>query len=76
MNERAVKLHAAFVAEYGEDLDDASELFEQLVSECPDAEDQEIMDFVMESVAENHDEIGNIDDWSDDFSTVWGRKVY
>jgi len=75
MSERAAKLHGTFVAEFGEELDDALELFETLVAEYPGANNQEITDFVMEAVIENNDEIPHIDDVVADFAFSWGRKV-
>lgn len=75
MNKRADAIYESFIDEFGEELDDVPELLEMLVSEFPDATSQEILDFVVDVVTENYDEVPHIEDAVADFAAVWGVKV-
>lgn len=74
MSDRAARLYNTFIESY-DDIDDVHELFEALIMDCPEAEDQEMIDFVMEVVIENNDEVPHLDDAVADFCSSFGRKV-
>lgn len=75
MNTRVANLYETFTSDFGEDLDDVVALFEALVEECPEAEDEEISSFVLDAVLDYNDEVPHIDDAVADFMVVWGVKV-
>ncbi len=75
MSARATKLYDTFVDTY-EDLPDVEELFEALIAECPEADDQEMVDFMVNLVVEYNDEVPDLNDAIADFAANWGRKVY
>lgn len=71
---RVEGLYDSFVAQFGEEIDDAQEFLEALVDEFPEASNEEIIDYVIESIEDNYDEVPHIGDAVADFSFVWGRK--
>lgn len=74
MNGRADKLYGVLIETYG-DLDDALELFEALIGDFPEADDQELVDYVTEVAVENNDELPHLDDAVADFAASFSRKV-
>lgn len=74
MSNRVTKLYDMFVDTY-DDIPDVEELFEALIIECPEADDQEMVDFVVDLVIEHKDEVPHLDDAIADFTASWGRKT-
>ncbi len=75
MSDRATKLYDTFVDTY-DDIPEVVELFEALIVECSEADDQEMVDFVVDLIIEHNDEVPHIDDAVADFAASFGRKVY
>jgi len=72
---RVEKLYNQFVEQYEDDIDYVWDFIESLISNYEDAEDSEILSYVIECIAENNDRVDDYTDWVQAFDQVWGKKI-
>lgn len=74
--DRVKKLYEMFVEEYGDELEDVEELLTTLVTEVPDASNEEIVAFAINVVADNDEQAPDDPEACvDEFTTTWGSKT-
>ena len=73
-NLRLDKLHSAFTDYWSEDLDDVRDLINELMVFYSEANDAEIVEYVIDCVEDNGGEVGDIDALTTAFSELWGKK--
>ncbi len=73
MSNRNTTIQDMVIDEFGEDVDDLDAVIRSILEEYPKATNQEISDFLVDMLLET-DEILDIDELVEDFSTEWGRK--
>ena len=73
-NLRLDKLHSTFTDYYGEDLDDVRDLINELMVFYSEANDAEIVEYVIDCVEDNGGEVGDIDALTAAFENLWGKK--
>lgn len=73
-NLRLDKLHSAFTDYWGEDLDDVRDLINELMVFYSEANDAEIVEYVIDCVEDNGGEVGDIDALTAAFENLWGKR--
>ena len=73
-NLRLDKLHSAFTDYWSEDLDDVRDLINELMVFYSEANDAEIVEYVIDCVEDNGGEVGDIDALTAAFENLWGKK--
>ena len=74
METRLDKLHSTFTDYYGEDLDDVRDLINELIVYYSEANDEEIVEYVIDCIEDSGGEVGDIDELTTAFSELWGKK--
>jgi hypothetical protein len=74
METRLDKLHSTFTDYYGEDLDDVRDLINELIVFYSEANDEEIVEYVIDCIEDSGGEVGDIDALVNEFENLWGKK--